>query len=186
MKPANLRELLTAAIDGELTPAERKTAHACCDSQRPRSPVCSAQDGCGSIEKVARVPAPADLADNVLNVIRERGVTPTPLPPMRRPTTKYNWPNLPLWINLATAAAVLIVISIGSYTYFTASHDYYARRDRDQASNDRRLHLPADNGGTDQARWRRDRRRRWLSRAQGPLHVRQGRLCRNWGRFRGK
>jgi hypothetical protein len=146
MKRANLRELLTAAIDGELTPAERKTAQRLLrESEAARILLAQLKADASRLKKLPRVPAPAELAENVLNVIQERAIAPTPLPPVRRNTTRFNWAMVPIWVNLATAAAILIVISFGSYMYFAASRDYYANldRSRDQAK-ERHLSLPAE------------------------------------------
>ncbi len=143
MNPVNVRELLTAAIDGELTPAERKTARRLLRESEPaRSLFAQLKADAVRLKKLPRIPAPADLAENVLHVIQERGTMPTPLPPARHVSTKFNWIMLPVWTNLATAAAILIVISFGSYMYFTSSHDYYAKLDRDRRQASKQANLP--------------------------------------------
>src|SRR5262245_38566201 len=130
--PKNLRELLTAAIDGELSPAERKTAERLLkESEAARVLYGQLKADAARLKSLPRVPAPPDLADNVMSVIQDRAMTPTPLPPSRKPTPKFNWSAMPIWVSLITAASVLIVISIGSYLYFTASERYY----RDQPKN---------------------------------------------------
>lgn len=127
MMSANLRELLTAAIDGELSPAERKTAQTVLhESEAARILFAQLKADAARIKKLPRVAAPAELSDNILNAIRERAMTPTPLPPSRRAGRKFNWSAMPIWMNLVTAASVLLVISMGSYLYFSASHDYFA------------------------------------------------------------
>ena len=63
-------------------------------------------------------------------VIQDRAMTPTPLPPSRKPASKFNWSIVPIWVNFVTAAAVLIVISVGSYLYFSASDRYYREQER--------------------------------------------------------
>jgi len=129
MNPANVRELLTAAVDGELTPAERKIAQRLLEqSASARALFAQLKADAARLKTLPRVAAPADLADNVLGIIRERAMTPTPLPPEKRAGSKFNWAIVPVWVNLATAAGVLIVISIGSYMYFSESHNYFAHR----------------------------------------------------------
>src|SRR5262249_3249529 len=59
-----------------------------------------------------------------------RAPFPTPLPPSRKPAPRFNWSMLPVWLNVASAVAVLFLISVGSYLYFAASHDYLAEQRR--------------------------------------------------------
>src|SRR5262249_61110062 len=74
--------------------------------------------------------APPDRADGVMGMIRERPLLPIPLPPSRKPAPRFNWSMLPVWLNVASAVAVLFLISVGSYLYFAASHDYLAEQRR--------------------------------------------------------
>jgi len=135
MNPANVRELLTAAVDGELTPAERKAAERVLrESAAARALFARLKADADRLRKLPRVPAPADLADNVLATIRDRAMSPTPLPPAR-PQRGLNWSSLPVWANVLTAAAVLLMISAGSYLYFTASHNYYTDQNQRVARN---------------------------------------------------
>lgn len=131
MIPPNLRELLTAAVDGELTPGERKAAvRLLRESAEARALFAQLQADAGRLKALLRVPAPADLAENVLATIRDRALTPTPLPPSPR-GPRVNWPAVQVWVNVATAAAVLVMISVGSYLYFAAmSAD---KKNREQA-----------------------------------------------------
>jgi hypothetical protein len=136
MSPANLRELLTAAIDGELTPSERKTVQRLLyESASARALYAQLQADAARIKGLPRVPAPHDLADGVMGVIRERAITPTPLPPSRRPAARFNWSKMPIWTNIVTTASILILISIGSYAYFAASQDYEKRQEQGVAVN---------------------------------------------------
>jgi hypothetical protein len=122
MKSVNVRELLTAAVDGELTPPERKAARRLLrESEAARGLYARLKADAARLKKLPRVPAPADLADNVLAVINDRAMTPTPLPPAARPGSRFNWGWLPIWANMAAAAGVMVAISLGSYLYFAAS-----------------------------------------------------------------
>jgi hypothetical protein len=138
MKSVNVRELLTAAMDGELTPAERKAAQRLLrESEAARVLFAQLKADAARLKNLPRVPAPADLADNVLAAINDRAISPTPLPPGPRGNGKFNWGWLPVWANIAAAAGVLIAITLGSYLYFTASERYLA------ASKDQGMaHLP--------------------------------------------
>jgi negative regulator of sigma E activity len=136
MLPANLRELLSAAVDGELSAAERKTAQRLLrESPEARALFAQLKADAGRLKNLPRVAAPADLADNVMSAINERAMTPTPLPPSRKPAPRFNWSAASIWINLVTAACVLIVISVGSYLYFSASQRYFAEQSKNVASN---------------------------------------------------
>jgi len=131
MKTVSLRELLTAAVDGELTPAERKAVdRALRDSEAARALLAKLQSDKARVKSLPRVPAPIDLAENVLSMIQDRAMTPTPLPPARRPARKFNWALLPVWVNIGTAAAILVIVSLGSYSYFASSQDYFTARNR--------------------------------------------------------
>jgi hypothetical protein len=125
MTPANLRELLTAAVDGELSPPERKTAERLLrESVAARVLFDQLKADAARLKKLPRVTAPADLTDNVMSVITDRAMSPTPLPPTRMPARKFNWGSLPIWANVVTAAGVLVTISLGSYLYFAASQKW--------------------------------------------------------------
>src|SRR5262249_16264943 len=131
MNPANPRELLTAAVDGELTPAERKAAERLLrESESARVLFAKLKHDAARVRNLPKVPAPPDLADGVMGMIRERALLPIPLPPSRKPAPRFNWSMLPVWLNVASAVAVLFLISVGSYLYFAASHDYLAEQRR--------------------------------------------------------
>jgi negative regulator of sigma E activity len=122
MKSVNVRELLSAAVDGELSPAERKVAQRLLrESKSARALFAELKSDAARIQKLPRVVAPADLAENVLAVINDRTMGPTPLPPGPRRERKFNWSWLPIGANVAAAAGVLLAITLGSYLYFSAS-----------------------------------------------------------------
>jgi len=127
MNPANPRELLTAAVDGELTPTERKAAERLLrESESARALFARLKQDAARFRNLPKMSAPPDLADAVMGEIRDRGLAPIPLPPSRNPTPRFNWPMmLPVWVS---AAAVLIIISVGSFLYFSASHNYFAQQ----------------------------------------------------------
>ena len=148
MNPITVRELLTAAIDGELSAAERKAAQRLLrQSASARALFSQLKADAVRLKKLPHVPAPAVLAEEVMNAIQERGMTPTPLPPGRHVSKSPNWIMLPVWTNLATAAAILIVIGFGSYMYFSASNDYYAKLDRDRRQASKLASLPTESNG---------------------------------------
>src|SRR5436305_9706954 len=104
MTPANLRELLTAAVDGELNPAERKAARRLLrESEAARVLFAQLKADAARLQKLPRVPAPADLADNVLAVINARAMTSSPLPPVGRPGSRFNWGWMQIWEEVAAS-----------------------------------------------------------------------------------
>jgi hypothetical protein len=135
MNPANPRELLTAAVDGELTPAERKAAEKLLrESESARVLFARLKQDAARVRNLPKISAPPDLADGVMGMIRERALAPIPLPPTRKPAPRFNWSMLPVWVNVASAVSVLILISVGSYLYFAASHEYFAEQRRAMAA----------------------------------------------------
>jgi hypothetical protein len=121
MNRDDLRHLLTAAIDGALTPAERKEARRLVrESAEARALYLQLRRDSERLRALRRHPAPADLVDVVLNAIRDR--KPTPLPPTRfRPE---RWAG---WMTVATAAAIVLAFAAGSFVLFAPdrhrSHD---------------------------------------------------------------
>jgi hypothetical protein len=137
MKSVNVRELLTAAVDGELTPAEKKVARRLLrQSEAARVLFAQLKADAARLKKLPRVPAPLELADNVLAAINDRAMTPTPLPPSPRAHRHFNWGWMPVWANMVAAAGVLVAITLGSYLYFSGSELYLASKDN------RTAHLP--------------------------------------------
>src|SRR5262245_50460037 len=108
MIPDNFRELLTAAVDGELSPAERKSARRLLrESEAARTLYAQLKADAARLRGMPLVAAPTDVADNVMAVINDRALTPTPLPPTRVLSRRPNWTWLPIWANVVTAAGVM-------------------------------------------------------------------------------
>jgi hypothetical protein len=112
MNRDDLRHLLTAAIDGALTPAERKEAKRLVrGSAEARALYLELRRDAERLRALRRHAAPPDLVDAVLVAIRDR--RPTPLPPTRpRPG---RWAG---WMTVATAAAVMLAFTAGSFLVF--------------------------------------------------------------------
>src|SRR5689334_7472089 len=108
MNRDDLRHLLTAAIDGALTPAERKDAKRLVrESAEARALYLQLKRDAERLRALRRQPAPPDLADAVMSAIRDR--QPTPLPPKRLRVER--WAG---WMTVATAAAVMLAFTAGS------------------------------------------------------------------------
>lgn len=128
MNRETMRELLTAALDGVLPPAERKIVQRLLhESPEARALFAQLKQDAARLQALRKHHAPVDFAAAILHQIQDNGLTPTPLPPKpATPPKKFNWGWLPVWTNIVTAASVLLLISIGSYLYFMASQDYLA------------------------------------------------------------
>ena len=121
MNRDDLRHLLTAAIDGALTPAERKEAQRLVrESAEARALYLQLKRDSERLRRLRRYPAPPDLTDAVLAAIRDR--KPTPLPP-----TRVRAPQWAGWMTIATAAGILLAVAAGSFLLFAPDK---ARRDR--------------------------------------------------------
>ena len=113
MNRDELRHLLTAAIDGALTPAERKEARRLVrESAEARALYLQLKQDADRLKALRRHPAPPELADTVLDAIRDR--KPTPLPPTR--TKPVRWAG---WMTVATAAGIMLAFAAGSFLIFS-------------------------------------------------------------------
>jgi len=120
MVPDAIKKLLTAAVDGELSLSQQKRLNAILqDSDEARELY---EHLLADSKRVASIPAhrlPVDFAHNVLQSIQDMGLKPRPV----QPQTPF-WSNLPVWASFASAAAVLLAISVGSYLYFASAEAY--------------------------------------------------------------
>ena len=121
MLPAHLQELLTAAVDGELNAAERRLVEKLLrDSDGARGFHGQLLKDAQRLQQLPSAAPGDDLATNVLNIIAERAMRPTPLPMPRRKST-WNAQRLLPWVSISAAAMVMISVSMLSYLYFAAS-----------------------------------------------------------------
>ncbi len=121
MLPAHTQELLTAAVDGELTHAERRMVDILLrDSAEARAFHARLLEDAEKLRNAPPVVPADDLASGIMAIINERGMRPTPLPTRRRNTAWNSSQFLP-WFSVATAALVLIAVSIFSYLFFAVN-----------------------------------------------------------------
>ena len=119
MNAADRRSLLTAALDGELTPAEQVAARRLVrESEEARLLHAKLQGDAARLRRLPVVPAPSGLAENILHAVRGRA--PTPLPADRRPTEKSPGSSFFIWVSFASAASILAAIGLASYLIFSA------------------------------------------------------------------
>jgi hypothetical protein len=113
MLPDRYRALLTAYVDGELTPRQRRHAERLLrQSGEARELLRRLQEDARALRELPPVRPPADLAEAVLRGIAERR-----LGPARRRAARPV-PAYPEWAGLAAAAAVLLILGVASYFYF--------------------------------------------------------------------
>lgn len=110
MNSEEIRQLLTAAIDGELTPSERVAAKRLLrESAEARELFSQLQRDSLRIKHVPRVNAPVDLSASIMGAIYERNLSPIPLPPSRSADGKrWTWGFM-----LATAAGLMLAVTSG-------------------------------------------------------------------------
>jgi hypothetical protein len=128
MLPDRYRALLTAYVDGELAPRQRRHAERLLrQSEEARDLLRRLQEDARALRELPPVRPPADLAEAVLRGIAERRLSPA----RRRASRPV--PAYPEWAGLAAAAAVLLVLGVSSYFYF--AHAFRREVAEPQASN---------------------------------------------------
>jgi hypothetical protein len=113
MLPDRDRQLLTAYVDGELTPRQRRHAERLLrQSEEARGLLRRLEEDARALRALPPVRPAADLSEAVLRGIAERRLAPARRRVLR-PVPAY-----PEWAGLAAAAAVLLVLGLASYLYF--------------------------------------------------------------------
>ena len=116
MLPDHYRELLTAYVDGELTSRQRKAVSRLLHrSDEARKLLEQLQQDAEILRRLPRLHLDRDLSSQVLLTIHQRRLHPG------RHRLAAPPPAFPVWTGMAAAAAVLLVIGIGSYVYFAHS-----------------------------------------------------------------
>jgi hypothetical protein len=119
LSPAD-RELITASLDGELSSADKKQVRELLKKSEPaRELLSTLKTHARQLKQLPSVPAPIDFSADILGIIRDRNLTPTPLPPERARSRSSAFWNPPVWAFIATAATLLLTITLGSYFFFT-------------------------------------------------------------------
>jgi anti-sigma factor RsiW len=119
MLPERYRQLLTAFVDGELNPRQRRALNKLLRrSAEARALLEKLQADSQELRALAPAPLPQDLSDSVLTLIAQRRIPPPkprvapppPLPP--QPPDGALWPYF-------AAAALLLAVGGGAYVFFT-------------------------------------------------------------------
>lgn len=128
--------LLTAAADGELSPAEAKRFDALV-AANPRAAALARQlrADAARLRKLPRRSAPAGLLSSVM----ARLPVAEPVRPSGRPLTRT---RRSVWLPYAVAASALFTVSAASFWFFTAQNESARQRDRDLIARARQPQLP--------------------------------------------
>jgi anti-sigma factor RsiW len=111
-------QLLTAYVDGELTPRQYEAVMRLLQgSADARDLVRRMQQDAEAVRNLRRQKPSRDLAPPIMEIIAERRLRPG----ARRRSVERPQPRLAAWAGFCAAAAALIMVAIGSYLYFSAS-----------------------------------------------------------------
>jgi hypothetical protein len=121
MLPSDQLELLTAGVDGELTPKEaRLLRQLLADSSEAAALFGRLQSDRDRLLTLPTLPAPADLRDRILAKLTSRPPL-APLAHVRRPSATPDCSSRRSWIPLAVAASLLVGVSAASFGFFARS-----------------------------------------------------------------
>lgn len=133
MLPADQLELITAAVDGELSATEARAFQRLLESSaEARALYTKLQNDSARVRRMPQVPAPADLTAKILARIaattpapRPRTARPAPTAPRPQPLTQPAHPakpapahRFPTWVPVAIAASLLLCVTAGSFAFF--------------------------------------------------------------------
>ncbi len=108
-------ELISAFLDGEVTPRQRQVVlRLLRQSSEARALLQRLQENAFSLHQLSPRKLPDDFAQKVLGVIQARG-----LQPAQPATLPFRPKSIPAWLGTAAAAAVLLLVAAGSYIFFT-------------------------------------------------------------------
>jgi hypothetical protein len=116
MLPDRLTELVTAYIDGELSARQRRAVLRLLErSPEARQLLQELRDDALRLRGLPRAHLSRHFPQRVVRAVSDRPIT-LPLRPAARPR-----PAFPTWLGIATAASVLVLVSVASYVYFATT-----------------------------------------------------------------
>jgi hypothetical protein len=122
MLPEHYCQLLSAYLDGELSPQRRKAVvRLLRKSRQARALFRKLEKDSRRLRALPPSPAPPDLTVPVMNAITERGLRPLPATPPAAATVAAS--GFPTWAGFAIAASLLIAVATASYLFFSRSHN---------------------------------------------------------------
>jgi hypothetical protein len=124
-----LNRLLSAYVDNELTPRERKAVQRLLrESPEAHALLLQLQNNADAVRDLPQQRLGDDFSLRVLRRIAEKGIRPA------GSFVASVRPPLPFWVGAATAATVLLAVGVGSYLYFAAERAGKARELADLAA----------------------------------------------------
>jgi hypothetical protein len=116
MLPDRLSQLLSAFVDGELSPRQRRAVLRLLKrSPEARRLLHELQDDAAGLRNLPRARLGRNFSQRIVRALGERrGASP------RRPIVEPR-PAFPTWLGFASAAAVLFLVATASYLYFAAN-----------------------------------------------------------------
>ena len=116
MLPDRDLQLLTAYVDGEMSPAERKQVTRLLQtSAAARTLLQSLQGDARLVHDLTRLKLGPDFPAKVMRTLAESDLRPCPV--------RRSVPAPAAWIGMAIAASVFVVIAAASYWYFSPRHE---------------------------------------------------------------
>jgi hypothetical protein len=114
-------ELLTAAVDGELTPRQRRQVARLLRSKPEARRVFSELRGDSrELQKMPAVPAPSGIHRVVVEAVAR-----LPVPKAKTPPARPQPRRLPVWLGYAAAAAVLLAVGLMSFLLSLGGREPY-------------------------------------------------------------
>jgi len=122
MLSETIRELLSAAIDGELTPSEKKSVRRVLrESAEARAYYSQLKTDSGEIAALPPLRSPFDFSKAILGTIADSGLRPIPPPPVRIRAFRPSFDKPAFWAGLTGIATVLMVVVSASYFFFAVN-----------------------------------------------------------------
>jgi anti-sigma factor RsiW len=122
MLPADQLELMTAAVDGELSATEAAALRRLlAGSPQARALFAKLKADSERVRALPRTAPPADLQKKILARLATAPARPlaTPAKP-RQPEPRPTRRGVPAWVPVAAAASVLLCVTAGSFAFFNA------------------------------------------------------------------
>ena len=127
MIPADQKELITAAVDGELSATEARAFRRLLDnSAEARATYAKLRADRDRVRSLPLAMPPADLHAKIIARIASATPAPTPAPTRKpaarpaEPAQPFPFRRTPVWVPVAVAAGLLLCITAGSFAFFNS------------------------------------------------------------------
>ncbi len=126
MIPADQKELITAAVDGELSATEARAFRRLLDnSAQARALNAKLRADRDRVRNLPLATPPADLHAKIIARIASAIPAPVRMPAARlaEPAQPFPFRRTPVWVPVAVAAGLLLCITAGSFAFFNSQSD---------------------------------------------------------------